>query len=110
MKIIQYIWNSFSITINIFLTLFLPIIIICIILNIIANEQNKRLYDIAGWGGLLTTAWIGTPIHELSHLIIAILTGHKIKEVKFFKPDPRTGTLGYVSHSFNPGNFYQAVI
>ena len=110
MEVLEYLWQAFSTTINIFLTLFLPLIFCCIILNVIANLQNKRLYDIAGWNGLLVTAWIGTPIHELSHYVAAKLSGHKIIELKLFKPDPRAGSLGYVTHSFDPNNFYQAII
>ncbi len=79
-------------------------------MNLIANEQNKRLYHIAGWNGLLLTAWVGTPIHEFSHLIIALLSGHKITEVKLFKPDPRSGSLGYIVHTYQTDNFYQAII
>lgn len=59
---------------------------------------------------MLVTAWIGTPIHEFSHIIAALLTGHKIVDFKLFEPDERTGTLGYVSHSYNPNNFYQSVV
>lgn len=99
-----------SLTLNIFLTLFLPIIISCIILNVIANEQNKRLYHIAGWNGLLLTAWVGTPIHEFSHYVAALLSGHKIVDLKLFKPDPRNFSMGYITHTFNPNNFYQAII
>jgi len=81
-----------------------------VILNIFSNIQNKRLYDIAGWHGLLITAWIGTPIHELSHVVAAKLSGHRIVDLKLFKPDIKTKSLGYVTHSYNPGNFYQAII
>jgi len=95
---------------NIFFVLFLPIILICTLLNLIAREQNKRLYQIAGWSGLLLTAWVGTPIHEFSHLVAALISGHKIDEIKLFKPDQRTGTLGYITHSYNQDNFYQSII
>ena len=82
----------------------------CTVLNLIANAQNKLLYYIGGWKALLVTAWIGTPIHEFSHIIAALISGHKIVDFKLFQPDERTGTLGYVSHSYNPNNFYQSVI
>jgi len=59
---------------------------------------------------LLVTAWIGTPIHEFSHFIAALISGHKIQELKLFKPDPRSGSLGYVAHTYNPDNFYQSII
>lgn len=64
----------------------------------------------AGWTGLLITGWIGTPIHEISHSIAAIISGHKIKELKLFKPDSRSGSLGYITHLYNTDNFYQSVI
>jgi len=67
-------------------------------------------FGIAGWNGLLVTAWIGTPIHELSHYIAAKLSGHQIIELKLFKPDSRTGSFGYVRHSYDSNNFYQAII
>lgn len=56
------------------------------------------------------TSLIGTPIHELSHAIMCIVFGHKIKRISLF-----TGTtdenepLGYVEHSYNPKNIFQTV-
>jgi hypothetical protein len=58
-------------------------------------------------------AWLGTPIHELGHALFCVIFLHRIVEIKFFKPDPLTGTLGYVSHTWNKlnpwavlGNFF----
>ena len=55
------------------------------------------------------SAYIGTPIHELGHLLFAIIFGHNIKEVVLFpkKENIEKGVLGYVSHSWNDRNFYQ---
>lgn len=47
-------------------------------------------------------ALTGVPVHELSHAIACVLTGHKINRIEFFKPD-NSGTLGFVEHSFRPG-------
>ncbi len=41
----------------------------------------------------------GTVAHELSHLIAAMLTGCEIKRVNLFRPDSRTGSLGYVEYA-----------
>jgi len=41
----------------------------------------------------------GTILHELSHLVAAIVTGCRIEKVSLFSPNPRTGVLGYVSYS-----------
>jgi hypothetical protein len=106
----SYLWSAFSLTLTIFLTLFLPIIICCIILNLLAGEQSKRWYMIGGWNGLLLISWLGTPIHELSHAVAAMIGGHQIQSMQLFKPDKRTGSLGYVVHTYDSDNLYQSVI
>jgi len=55
------------------------------------------------------TGWIGTPVHEFGHWLFCIVFRHKVKEVRFFKPDPKSGTLGYVAHSYNKKSIYQNV-
>ena len=106
----NYILQSIVITFKLFFGIFSPIVFCCIILNILSKAQNNRLFYIGGWKGLLVTAWIGTPIHEISHYLLAVITNHKILELKLFKPDPNTGSLGYIVHSYKIDNFYQAVI
>jgi hypothetical protein len=60
-----------------------------------------------GWRAVLVTAWIGVPLHELGHLLAALLFRHRIVDVSFFDPDPRTGTLGYVRHGCSRRSVYQ---
>ena len=108
--IINYIGQVIVITFKFFFGLFFPIIFSCIILNILSKEQNRRLYYIGGWKALLVTAWIGTPIHEFSHYLFAVLSFHKVQDLKLFQPDPETGSMGYIYHSYKVDNFYQAVI
>lgn len=55
------------------------------------------------------TGIIGTPIHELSHALMCILFRHKIKEMKLFQLDPKSNTLGYVTHTYNKKNLYQSI-
>lgn len=62
-----------------------------------------------GWRGVLWTAWLGTPIHEYSHALIAVLFRHKITDVVLFSPDASTGELGHVAHSYNQKSFYQSI-
>lgn len=62
-----------------------------------------------GWRGVLWTAWLGTPIHEYSHALIAVLFRHKINDVVLFSPDASTGELGHVAHSYNQKSFYQSI-
>jgi hypothetical protein len=108
--IVNYLGQVTLITLKIFFGLFFPIIFSCIILNILSKEQNKRLFYVGGWKALMVTAWIGTPIHEFSHFLFAVLSFHKVIDLKLFQPDPETGSMGYVYHSYKVDNFYQAVI
>ena len=62
-----------------------------------------------GWKSQLLTGWLGTPIHELSHAVMCLLFLHRIKDVALFRPNEKTGTLGYVHHEFNPRNLYHQI-
>ncbi len=82
-------------------------------LYIIQNKTQKIYQNSIGWRGILWTAWIGTPIHELGHVVFAKIFGHKINEIALFRPNKETGALGYVNHSYGRfavwgriGNFF----
>ncbi len=60
-----------------------------------------------GHKAIMTTAIIGTPVHEIGHAIMCLIFGHRITEMKLYEPDEQTGVLGYVSHTYNPRNWYQ---
>ncbi len=105
-----YLWQSLTITAGLFLSLFLPLAVCLVILRVLGTLQEKRLWDIGGYPLVLSVAWIGTPVHEISHLSAAVIFFHKIKDFKLFQPNPRTGTLGYVTHSYDTENIYQAFV
>ena len=46
------------------------------------------------------------PIHELSHLVMAVIFGHKINKVVLFQLNNTTS--GYVEHSWNKKSLYQS--
>lgn len=56
----------------------------------------------------LVTAFIGVPIHEISHAIACLIFGHKINEIKLLQLNG-TSTLGYVNHSYSKGNVYHRI-
>ena len=69
------------------------------------QQFTHTLYrQVLGWKGILLTAWIGTPFHELSHAALAVLFGFKIEKVSLFHPDEQTGQLGHVDYNYNRHN------
>jgi hypothetical protein len=58
---------------------------------------------------IFVTGWIGTPIHELGHALFCIIFRHRIVEMKLYSPNSEDGTLGFVSHTFNPQSTYQKI-
>lgn len=77
------------------------------ILFSIQQKIHQLYFTTIGWKGILLTGWIGTPVHELSHVIFAWLFGHKIHKVSFFSPDKEKKRLGYVTHSYKKWNIFQ---
>ena len=73
----------------------------------VQEATHKNYHRVMGWKGILWTAWIGTPIHELGHALLAKIFKHKIVSFSLFKPNQETGGLGYVNHSYNKYNLYQ---
>ncbi|MCI6692483.1 MAG: metalloprotease family protein [Clostridium sp.] len=92
------------------LSWFIGIIVISgLILGFLRNTSMTNYQKKFGRQAIYITGLVGVPIHELSHLIVALLFGHKIKEVKFFQVNDENRTLGYVNHSYNPRNIYHQV-
>lgn len=99
--------------INAFILLLIPILIAflgfnlcrkCLSSTIAKSKAARRIHSIFGL--------IGTPIHELSHLGVALIFGHKIQSVKLFA----WNSDAYVIHIYNPrstihviGNFFTAI-
>ena len=79
------------------------------ILSVLSAATHRQYRRSIGWKGILWTAWIGTPIHELGHVFFAFLFGHKIHSVAFFRPNESTGGLGHVDHSYQRYHLYQRI-
>lgn len=84
-------------------------LVIGFVLSELQKFTQRQYYQSIGWLGILWTAWIGTPIHEISHWILAKFFGHHIESVSLFRPNKASGKLGEVIHSYNPRNLYQQI-
>ena len=51
-----------------------------------------------------STGWIGSPVHEFSHLVVLLIFRIKVIAFKPFSPDFKNGHLGYVISAPNPQN------
>lgn len=101
--IVESVFNLFSI-VGVF-------IVFGFLFNIISIKSNKLLYLSFGEKALIITGLVGTVIHELSHLIMAVIFNHKIVNIELFRPFKykEDGILGYVSHTYNTKSIYQQV-
>ncbi|CAH7358416.1 Peptidase [Vibrio crassostreae] len=84
---------------------FLGFVFFLYFLQVLACGLAMRQF---GGKGIYLSAIVGTPVHEISHAIMCLPFRHKIDHIALFKPDG-CGTLGYVSHSYNPSSLWQEI-
>src|SRR5579884_3392310 len=77
------------------------IIAVGFLLGVIERHSNRMLARAFGHRGILLTAWVGTPIHELGHLLMCFIFAHRVTRVKLLQLNSPDGTLGYVEHQYN---------
>ena len=89
---------------------FLLLVLFCIsALWWLSDTYHRLMQRYTGKTGLLLTGLIGVPIHEMSHAAMAVLFGHQIHRIVFFRYKESEPTLGWVEHSYNRLNFRQSV-
>jgi hypothetical protein len=77
------------------------------LLHLLERVVGRFVSHRLGWRAVLVTGWIGVPVHEVSHLAMAVVFRHRIVGWSLFDPDPATGTLGYVRHAYRRRNPWQ---
>jgi len=85
------------------------LIVIGLVLGLMERKANSYFFAAFGYKGILATAWIGTPVHEMGHALMCLIFGHKIMDMRLLMIDRADGTLGYVTHSYNRRSVYQSV-
>lgn len=107
MDALQFAYATAQSTILELFVFVVPMILFAILFRLLGRLIEVRLIRRFGWNSILATAWLGTPIHELSHVAMCLVFGHTIKEVALFRPDRKAMRLGYVTHAYNPRNPWQ---
>lgn len=86
-------------------------IVFGILLNLIESKNNELIQNSLGIKFIVFTGFIGTVVHELSHMLMAFIFNHKIVKIELFRPFKykEDGVLGYVKHTYNSSNLYQQI-
>lgn len=81
------------------------------IFNLIENKNNQLIQQALGEKVIIFTGFIGTVVHEISHMIMALIFNHKIVKIELFRPRKykEDGILGFVRSTYNPNSIYQQV-
>ncbi|WP_295728702.1 hypothetical protein [uncultured Limosilactobacillus sp.] len=107
-------WNQFIHILGMIIgwTMIIPMVSGSVV--VVISRANKRLsISLGGFYGQIILGGLGIIIHELSHLITALLFGHRIKRVSLLHiPNANVSNdrgLGYVSHVWNDKSYYQKI-
>jgi len=108
--ILSYLWAAASASLIQIGLFFVPGLVLTLIMNYVSSSVQRRALLTIGKGWYLGLfGWLGTITHELGHAIFCLIFRHKITTLKLFEPDPETGTLGYVEHTYDSSSLYQQV-
>jgi hypothetical protein len=85
------------------------LIFIGLVLGIVENRANFYSRRVLGKKGILATACIGVPIHELGHLLMCYIFRHKVSKFKLLDLRAKDGVMGYVYHEWDRKSLYQNI-
>jgi len=105
----QILIEALRISILELITLVGPLIVIGLVLGFMERQANHYFFTAFGYKGILATAWLGTPIHEMGHALMCVIFGHKIRDMRLLMINRADGTLGYVTHSYDRSSIYQSI-
>jgi hypothetical protein len=104
----RYLWSVVLVTATQLLVLLGPALCLAFLIHLLAGTVRSSTTLLIGERAYLGLfGWLGTTIHEGSHALFCWIFRHRIEEVRFFKPDKSSGSLGYVKHSWEKRSTYQ---
>lgn len=90
-----------------FLMLIVPTLFV-LLLRQLSHVANQKLVNTFGFNSQIIVGGLGIIVHELSHLIMAVIFGHHINAVCLLHiPTNDDMSLGYVKHTWSPTSTYQ---
>jgi hypothetical protein len=107
-SVLSYTWTAIRASLLQIGIFFVPGLLLTLVMNLVSSVMQRRALLTMGKGWYLGLfGWLGTTVHELGHAVFCLIFRHKITAIKLFEPDPQTGTLGYVEHTYEPTSLYQ---
>lgn len=93
------------------LIILLPLVVFGLIISRIKHKVFENLYTKSKWWIYTLCGFIGTPIHELSHLIFHIVFLHRVIAVSLYRPikSKNDGVLGFVRFTYKEKSLYQNI-
>ncbi len=85
---------------------FIVPIISAYMINLVSLFLTKWVLRHTSYKLVAVLGFLGIIIHELSHLLVALIFRHKITNFKLWQIGD-DGVLGYVNHTYNTHSFYQ---
>jgi hypothetical protein len=104
MTVLVFIKDLLLATLSQMASLLAGLFVFGLLIQFISQLTFRSMERSFGSQGVYLVAWLGTPIHELGHALFCLIFGHRIESMSLFRPDPATGTLGYIYHKWNPKN------
>jgi len=107
--VLAYLMKTFSATFSQLFVLFGPGILLTLIMYFVSGFAQRQAAGLFGTKFFIYLTAIGTVIHELGHVVFAVLFRHQITGMRLFGLDESSGTLGYVNHAYRPNSLYQNI-
>ena len=93
MTVLVFIKDLLLATLSQMASLLAGLFVFGLLIQLISQLSFKSLSRSFGSKGVYVVAWLGTPIHELSHAFFCVIFRHRIESMSLFRPDP-TGHAG----------------
>lgn len=107
---ITYVLHSIESTIHQLLAIAGPLAVVLVPMQFAAGAIERYGASLLGERAFLYLFTApGTVVHEGSHVVAALLCGHRVDHVRWFDPRARHGVLGQVQHSYAPWNVWHQI-